>query len=53
MFESAFARPPQPDELLSVEKYLEERAKDGVPKERVWQDLAQSLFNLKEFLYLR
>jgi hypothetical protein len=53
MFESAFGRPPRPDELESVRNYLEARAKDGAPKERAWQDLAQSLFNLKEFLYLR
>jgi Protein of unknown function (DUF1553)/Protein of unknown function (DUF1549)/Planctomycete cytochrome C/Concanavalin A-like lectin/glucanases superfamily len=53
MFESAFGRPPRPDEQESVRKYLEARANDGAPKERVWQDLAQSLFNLKEFLYLR
>ena len=53
MFVSAFARPPRPEELASVEKYLDARAKDGAPRERAWQDLAQSLFNLKEFLYLR
>jgi hypothetical protein len=53
MFESAFARPPRPDELTSVENYLDARAKDGAPLDRAWQDLAQSLFNLKEFLYLR
>jgi hypothetical protein len=53
MFESAFGRPSRPDELASVKKYLDARAKEGAPKERVWQDLAQSLFNLKEFLYLR
>jgi hypothetical protein len=53
MFESAFGRPPRPDELASVQKYLEARAKEGAPPERAWQDLAQSLFNLKEFLYLR
>jgi len=53
MFESAFGRPPRPDELVDVRQYLDARAKDGAPQDRVWQDLAQSLFNLKEFLYLR
>jgi len=53
MFESAFGRPPRRDELVNVRQYLEARAQDGAPQDRIWQDLAQSLFNLKEFLYLR
>jgi hypothetical protein len=53
MFESALGRPPRPDELESVRKYLAARAADGAPQAQAWQDLAQSIFNLKEFLYLR
>ena len=60
MFENAFARPPVDDELVSATTYLTALAQDrGVPADRlltsepVWQDFAQSLFNLKEFIYLR
>jgi hypothetical protein len=60
MFASAFARPPGDDELDAATKYLTALAQDrAVPEDQllknepVWQDFAQSLFNLKEFIYLR
>ena len=60
MFEAAFARPPSAEESAKASAYLEQLARDAaVPagqlaaSERVWQDFAQSLFNLKEFIYVR
>jgi len=57
MFAQAFGRPPRPDELQSIAHYLEARGRELVDtpasEQRLWQDLAQSLFNLKEFLYIR
>jgi hypothetical protein len=60
MFATAFARTPGDDELESVRLYLAALATDRqVPPDRVlasepvWQDFAQSLFNLKEFIYVR
>ena len=46
MFEQALARPPTPKEKDRALGYL-------AASDDSWQDLAQSLFNLKEFLYLR
>ncbi len=60
MFATAFARAPGGDEVTSARAYLDALAADRqVPLERVlasepvWQDFAQSLFNLKEFIYVR
>ncbi|MEA3211898.1 MAG: hypothetical protein QOE70_4955 [Chthoniobacter sp.] len=60
MFATAFARPPTDDETASALAYVEAIAQDRkIPAEQVlaaqpvWQDFAQSLFNLKEFIYLR
>ncbi|GDY19908.1 hypothetical protein LBMAG56_12530 [Verrucomicrobiota bacterium] len=60
MFAAAFARPPSASELAKSRAYLADLARDAsVPaaelatSERVWQDFAQSLFNLKEFIYVR
>ena len=60
MFAGAFARQPSADELAKSRAFLAELARDAnVPEaqlaasERVWQDFAQSLFNLKEFIYVR
>jgi hypothetical protein len=55
MFEIAFARPPDDGELALCRTYLDDLAKDphGGEAERVWRDFGQSLFNLKEFIYLR
>ena len=60
LFAAAFARPPLPDELAKSAAFLGELAREAnVPveqiatSERVWQEFAQSLFNLKEFIYVR
>ncbi len=55
MFESAFARPPSDFELAGSRTYLADLAREhGDGKDKlVWRDFAQSLFNLKEFIYLR
>ena len=60
MFAAAFARPPSGDEATKALAYLAALAREAnVPadqlgtSERVWQDFAQSLFNLKEFIYVR
>jgi hypothetical protein len=54
MFVTALTRPPQPFELSASRGYVTNGT--GAPVLRdagPWADLAQSLFNLKEFIYLR
>ena len=60
MFVTAFARPASDAEVQAASKYLAAIAADRsiaadqlLASEPVWQDFAQSLFNLKEFIYLR
>jgi hypothetical protein len=60
MFVTAFARPPSDQEITAATEYLSSLANERkVPANEllgsvpVWQDFAQSLFNLKEFIYLR
>ncbi len=60
MFEMAFARPPSAAEAEQAQRYLADLAvQHGVEPAKlsssleVWRDFAQSLFNLKEFIYLR
>ena len=60
MFSTALARPIADEELVSAKSFLEALAADHMtpPGELltsapVWQDFAQSLFNLKEFIYVR
>jgi hypothetical protein len=56
MYETAFGRLPTDVELGACKTFLEEQAKsqnanmDDVPP---WKDLAHTLFNVKEFIYLR
>ncbi|HEX4794505.1 MAG TPA: DUF1549 and DUF1553 domain-containing protein [Humisphaera sp.] len=59
MYESAFARPPTPKELSQVQAFLDQQAEVlDIPAEtraadrRLWADLAQALFNSKEFIFL-
>ena len=59
MFVRALARPPDEAELARVAEYLDATAAErGVDRSlllydaAVWQDVAHSLFNLKEFLYI-
>ncbi len=60
MFELAFARTPSAQELQGCLDYLAQlgaeknvAATERLKSEAVWQDFAQSLFNLKEFIYIR
>jgi hypothetical protein len=60
MFAAAFARSPDENELQTATAYLQTLAEDRkltpeemMSSEPVWQDFAQSLFNLKEFIYVR
>jgi hypothetical protein len=48
MFETAFARQPTATELDHARSYLA-----NLDAADAWRDLAQSLFNLKEFIYVR
>ncbi|HEY6169914.1 MAG TPA: DUF1553 domain-containing protein, partial [Verrucomicrobiae bacterium] len=60
MFEAAFARSPSAKELENARGYLADLIRDhdasegkSAASEEVWRDFAQSLFNLKEFIYVR
>ncbi|EDY20723.1 protein of unknown function DUF1549 [Chthoniobacter flavus Ellin428] len=60
MFIAAFARPADDHELAAATEYLNElvvdhkiRPEELLGSAPVWEDFAQSLFNLKEFIYLR
>ena len=57
MFIAAFARPPQDAELVASRRYLAELAKEAPARAQdelnAWRDFAQSLFNTKEFIFLR
>jgi hypothetical protein len=57
MFEQAFGRPPREAELVSSKSFLEQVRGEyrgaGANDERVWRDFAQSLFNFKEFIYVK
>ena len=55
MFEAALARAPSDFELAGSRTYLADLAREhGDGKDKLaWRDFAQSLFNLKEFIYLR
>jgi len=60
MFEAAFARTPSTEELKQCQEYLAQlgaeknvAVAERLKSDAVWQDFAQSLFNLKEFIYIR
>ena len=58
MFATAFARPPHEKELSASSRYLGELTKSApgsnpLDEQNAWRDLAQSLFNTKEFIYIR
>jgi hypothetical protein len=55
MFEAALARPPREEELAASRIYLADLKREhGAGREALaWRDFAQSLFNLKEFIYIR
>lgn len=55
MFETAFGRGPNPAESAAATAYLADltTAHGADNPAAVWRDLAQSIFNFKEFIYLR
>jgi hypothetical protein len=55
MFATAFARLPSEVELAGSRAYLADLAREhGQGQDKlVWRDFAQSLFNVKEFIYVR
>ncbi|HEX3656819.1 MAG TPA: PSD1 and planctomycete cytochrome C domain-containing protein [Pirellulales bacterium] len=60
MYRQALAREPDAEDLAAAERYVADLAatyhvpfKDSLRTERVWQDFAHALFNLKEFIYVR
>jgi len=60
MFTAAFARPPQPEETERFVAFAEQSAAlRGVDPatlldcQPVWQDVAHSIFNMKEFIYVQ
>ncbi len=55
MFTAAFARDPVASEIVAAKKYLEAGAtRDALMQSApTWADFAQSLFNAKEFIFLR
>jgi cytochrome c553 len=55
MFVIAFAREPAAREIAASLKYLETAAPGDSPLQNApaWRDFAQSLFNAKEFIFLR
>jgi hypothetical protein len=55
MYLSAFGRPPTEEELRACEAFLDRQAKQhgaNADDPQVWADLAHTLFNVKEFIYL-
>ena len=54
MYVEAFGRPPSADELEACIEFLKEQGtRHGSPESpKAWADLAHTLFNTKDFLYL-
>jgi hypothetical protein len=55
MYVSAFGRPPTVEERRACVAFLDHQAalqKSGADDPRVWSDLAHTLFNVKEFIFL-
>ncbi len=59
MFQTAFGRAPTSVELEQSVQFLaeltnrNEQFRRAVGPNQLWQDFAQSLFNFKEFIYVR
>jgi hypothetical protein len=56
MFAAAFAREPAEREIAASERYIQAAAGSGaslMENAPAWRDFAQSLFNAKEFIFLR
>ncbi|MGV3532948.1 MAG: DUF1553 domain-containing protein, partial [Chthoniobacteraceae bacterium] len=53
MFAEAFVRDPSEAEIAQSIAFLRTMTDQGLEREAVWRNLAQAIFNAKEFLYLR
>jgi hypothetical protein len=60
MFQRAYARPPDTDELLRWQQAVVEMAElhaigkaEILGSEPVWQEIAHAIFNTKEFIYIK
>ena len=60
MYRAAFAREPDVEEMSGALAFVADLAtthnvqpKDRLASERVWQDFAHALYNMKEFIYVR
>ena len=60
MYRTAFAREPDAEEMSGALAFVADLAtthnvqpKDRLASERVWQDFAHALYNMKEFIYVR
>ena len=60
MFHAAFSRPPTDSELdrfqdvtLQLAELHSVPAEELLKSKQVWKDVAHSLFNMKEFIFLR
>ncbi|MFN8856371.1 MAG: DUF1553 domain-containing protein, partial [Planctomycetaceae bacterium] len=54
MYQMAFARPAQPEELAAAREFLRTQATQYAADDsgRAWTDLAHVLFNVKEFVWI-
>jgi hypothetical protein len=52
LYMTAFARPPQPDELASALQFLSEQQKQYSDPIKAWTDLCHVLINVKEFIFV-
>ncbi len=60
MFETAFARPPEPEETARFIRFVHQCAElrglgadSAIDSQPVWQDVAHAIFNMKEFIYVQ
>ena len=56
MYEAAMGQPPTDLQVARLESFVGAQAqlKNAPPTDpRVWEDLAHTLFNTKDFIYLR
>jgi hypothetical protein len=50
MYRNAFARPPEPSEVASIERFVQSRSGSEEP---IWAAIAQVLFCTPEFIYVQ
>jgi Protein of unknown function (DUF1553) len=56
MYQMAFARPANEQELLKAQEYIAEQSRSRAISQddvSLWTELAHAMVNLKEFIYIR